>query len=117
MVLASILSVQCGAALATSIFDEVGPAGTVLLRSLFAALVLWAIARPSLRLRRGRLADVLLFAVTLAGMNLCFYEAIERLPLGVAVTLEFTWPLAVAGVGWRPRRDLVRAAPPGAGCS
>jgi inner membrane transporter RhtA len=115
MVLASILSVQCGAALATSIFDEVGPAGTVLLRSLFAALVLWAIARPSLRGQRERLADILLFAVTLAGMNLCFYGAIERLPLGVAVTLEFTGPLAVAVLGSRRRRDLLWAVAAAAG--
>ena len=110
MVLASILSVQCGAALATSIFNEVGPAGTVLLRSLFAALVLWAIARPTLQFGRERLGDILLFAVTLAGMNLCFYEAIDRLPLGVAVTLEFTGPLAVAVLGSRRRRDLLWAA-------
>ena len=115
MVLASILSVQCGAALATSIFDEVGPAGTVLLRSLFAALVLWAIARPSLRLHRERLADILLFAVTLAAMNLCFYEAIDRVPLGIAVTLEFTGPLAVAVLGSRRRRDLLWAAAAAAG--
>jgi len=115
MVLASILSVQCGAALATSIFEEVGPAGTVLLRSLFAALVLWAIARPSLQLGRERLGDILLFAVTLAGMNLCFYEAIDRLPLGVAVTLEFTGPLAVAVLGSRRRLDLLWALAAAAG--
>jgi inner membrane transporter RhtA len=110
MVVGSISSVQCGAALATTLFDRVGPAGAVFLRGGFGALILLAIAhRDVARLRRADLLDVALFGVTLAGMNFCFYEAIQRLPLGIAVTFEFTGPLAVAVFGSRRRRDLVWA--------
>jgi inner membrane transporter RhtA len=110
MVLGSISSVQCGAALATTLFGRVGPAGAVFLRAGFAALILLAVAhRDVARLRRSELRDIALFGVTLAAMNLGFYEAIQRLPLGVAVTLEFSGPLAVAIVGSRQRRDLVWA--------
>ncbi|HXF30200.1 MAG TPA: EamA family transporter [Solirubrobacterales bacterium] len=116
MVLGSISSVQCGAALATTLFDQVGPAGTVFLRAAFAALVLLVVARRDvLRLRRVELRDVALFGVTLAAMNLCFYEAIDRLPLGVAVTFEFSGPLAVAVFGSRQRRDLIWAGLAAAG--
>ncbi|HEY2477218.1 MAG TPA: EamA family transporter [Solirubrobacterales bacterium] len=111
MVIGSISSVQCGAALATTLFDRVGPAGAVFLRGAFAALILLAVAhRDVLRLERRDLRDVALFGVTLAAMNLGFYEAIDRLPLGVAVTLEFSGPLAVAVFGSRRRRDLIWAA-------
>jgi inner membrane transporter RhtA len=110
MVVGSISSVQCGAALATTIFDRVGPAGAVLLRSGFAALILLAVARRDLRVLRGRdLRHVLLFGVSLAAMNLSFYAAIDRLPLGVAVTFEFAGPLAVAVFGSRRRADLLWA--------
>jgi inner membrane transporter RhtA len=116
MVLGSITSVQCGAALATTLFGRVGPAGTVFLRGAFAALVLLAVARRDvLRLRRSELRDIALFGVTLAAMNLCFYASIDRLPLGVAVTFEFSGPLAVAVFGSRRRRDLVWAGLAGAG--
>jgi inner membrane transporter RhtA len=109
LVLGSIVSVQCGAALATTLFDEVGPGGAVLLRSIFAAaaLALFARARPGGRLRRELRRDVAVFAVALAGMNLCFYESLERLPLGVAVTLEFIGPLGVAVLGTRRRLDAL----------
>jgi len=111
MVLGSICSVQSGAALATTLFDRVGPAGAVLLRSGIGALILLAVARRDIRPLRGRaLRDVVLFGVVLAAMNLSFYAAIDRLPLGVAVTFEFTGPLAVAVFGSRRRRDLVWAA-------
>jgi inner membrane transporter RhtA len=110
MVLGSISSVQCGAALATTLFGRVGPAGAVFLRAGFAALILLAVAhRDVVRLRRSDLRDVALFGVTLAAMNFCFYEAIQRLPLGVAVTFEFSGPLAVAIFGSRRPRDLVWA--------
>lgn len=108
LVFGSIVSVQCGAALATTLFDEVGPAGAVLLRSLFAALALAVLARGA-QLGRGRThqRDIVVFAVALAGMNLCFYESLDRLPLGVAVTFEFVGPLAVAVFGTRRRLDAV----------
>jgi inner membrane transporter RhtA len=110
MVLGSISSVQCGAALATTLFDRVGPGGAVLLRSGFGALILLAVAhRDVRRLARADLRDVFLFAVVLAAMNLSFYAAIDRLPLGVAVTFEFSGPLAVAVFGTRRRVDLLWA--------
>jgi inner membrane transporter RhtA len=110
MVVGSISSVQCGAALATTLFGRVGPAGAVLLRSGFAALILLAVAHRDLHPLRGRaLRDVLLFGISLAAMNLSFYAAIDRLPLGVAVTFEFSGPLAVAVFGSRRRADLLWA--------
>lgn len=108
LVVGSIVSVQCGAALATTLFDRVGSGGAVLLRSLFAALALLALAgRGSWRFNRGELRDVVGFGVVLAAMNICFYAAIDRLPLGVAVTLEFIGPLGVAILGSRRRLDLL----------
>jgi inner membrane transporter RhtA len=103
-----VLSVQIGAAAATSLFDEVGPAGTVFYRLLFAALVLWAIWRPRpAEAERDALGLTFLFGVSLAAMNLCFYEALDRIPLGIAVTLEFVGPLGVALAASRRRLDLV----------
>ncbi|MBS1893349.1 MAG: EamA family transporter [Actinobacteria bacterium] len=108
MVVGSISSVQCGAALATTLFDQVGPAGAVFLRGFFAALILLAVAhRDVAKVWHADLREVALFGVTLAAMNFGFYEAIDRLPLGVAVTLEFVGPLTVAVFGSRRRRDLI----------
>lgn len=109
MVMGSISSIQVGAALATYLFTEVGVAGTVFLRSALAALVLTLIWRPSFRMPRGQLWLVFLFGVSLAGVTLAFYGAIDRLPLGTAVTLEFTGPLAVALITSRRRLDVAWA--------
>jgi len=110
MAIGSIVSVQCGAALATTLFDSVGPQGAVFLRSTFGALLLLAMARRSLPPLRGRRPwDIVLFGVALAGVNLCFYAALDRLPLGIAVTLEFVGPLGVALFGSRRARDVVWA--------
>jgi inner membrane transporter RhtA len=108
LVLTGVASVQFGSALATTLFDEAGPAGTVLLRTAFAALVLAAIWRPAMR-GRGETTwrAVALYGVCLVGMNLCFYESLDRIPLGIAVTLEFVGPLTVAIVGTRSRRDVI----------
>jgi inner membrane transporter RhtA len=116
LVLFGIVSVQLGAAVATSLFDELGPTGTVFLRLVFSALVLIVIWRPTLgAMRDGRARDVLLFAVAFAVMNTSFYLALDRIPLGIAVTLEFVGPLVVAIVGSRRRLDLVWAALAGCG--
>src|SRR5919107_5404010 len=97
LVLAGIASVQFGAALAKSLFDEVGAGGTVFLRVLFAALVLAAFWRPAARGHsRSDWRLIALFGLTLAAMNLAFYESLDRIPLGVAVTFEFVGPLGVA---------------------
>jgi inner membrane transporter RhtA len=106
IVLVAITSVQCGSALARTLFDQTGPGGTVMLRIVFAAIVLMALWPPRLRGNtRQDIALVLVFGVVLAGMNLSFYEAIDRIPLGVAVTLEFCGPLAVAVAGSRKPLD------------
>lgn len=110
MVLGGIISVQCGSALVTTIFAELGPGGAVLLRTAFAAVVLIAIWRPPWRLIDREVAlQIALFGLVLALMNLSFYAALSRLPLGIAVTLEFTGPLAVALIGSRDRGDLLWA--------
>jgi inner membrane transporter RhtA len=116
LVLGAVASVQFGASLAKGLFDDVGPGGTVLLRVLFAAIVLGALWRPRIRgLRRPEAALVVVFGVSLAGMNLLFYEALDRIPLGVAVTLEFVGPLGVAVAGSRRALDLVWVALAAAG--
>jgi inner membrane transporter RhtA len=96
-VVGAIVSTQTGSALATGLFDDLGAGGTTFLRVGFAALVLALFARPVLAGRSGAdLRTVALFGLALAGMNLCFYEAIDRIPLGIAVTIEFLGPLGVA---------------------
>jgi inner membrane transporter RhtA len=104
-VLLGIVSVQIGAALAKQLFADAGAAGTVTLRLFFAAVVLLLIWRPSLRLDRRTLPVVLAYGLVLGVMNLCFYQAILRIPLGIAVTIEFLGPLAVALGGSRRLRD------------
>jgi inner membrane transporter RhtA len=110
LVLVGIASVQVGAAFAIKLFDHLGPAGTVLLRVLFAAIVLCAIWRPDLREHsRADLRLAAVFGLVLAFMNLTFYESLDRIHLGIAVTLEFLGPLGVALVGSRNRLDVLWA--------
>jgi inner membrane transporter RhtA len=101
LVLLGIISVQLGSALAKHLFSAVGSLGTVALRLFFAAAVLMLLWRPSLHLGRRTWAIVLGYGVTLGLMNLCFYLALARIPLGIAVTTEFLGPLAVALAGSR----------------
>jgi inner membrane transporter RhtA len=111
LVLVAITSLQFGAALAGTIFDETGPAGTALLRSAFAALILVAIWRPRPSAHSAReLRLVVAFGLVLGAMNLCIYESFARIPLGIAVTIEFAGPLGVAVVLSRRRLDLLWAA-------
>jgi len=110
LVLGSIVSVQSGAALATGLFDSVGPAGAVFLRAGFGALALLLLTRGApLRTREWPHRDVWLLSVAVAAVNLFFYAALDRLPLGITVTLEFVGPLGVAVFGSHRRRDLLWA--------
>jgi inner membrane transporter RhtA len=111
LVIGAVVSVQLGSATATTLFDQVGPAGAVLYRLLFAAILLLAIWRPVL-MEAGRegVMLVIAFGVTLAGMNLSFYESLDRIDLGIAVTFEFVGPLLVGLLGSRRALDLVWVA-------
>jgi inner membrane transporter RhtA len=109
-VLGAIASVQFGSAFADRLFDRAGPAGVVLLRLALSAMILLVIVRPSLRGRTRRdLAWAIGFGCVLGGMNWSFYQALNLLPLGVAVTIEFVGPLTVAIVGSRRALDVVWA--------
>jgi inner membrane transporter RhtA len=115
-VIGAVSSLQFGAAFAKSLFDEVGVGGAVFLRVLSAAVLLALLWRPGFRGhgRRG-LWPVLMFGLTLAGMNLSIYAAFDRIPLGIAVTLEFVGPLGVAVFGSRRPLDLLWVALAAAG--
>jgi inner membrane transporter RhtA len=116
LVLGAATSVQGGASVAKSLFPELGPPGVVFLRLLFGSIALWAIARPELRGRpRRELRLVAALGVVLVSMNVSFYESIDRLPLGIAVTVEFLGPLAVAILGSRRRIDFAWIALAGLG--
>jgi inner membrane transporter RhtA len=116
LIIVAITSLQFGAAIAGTIFDETGPAGTALLRAFFAAVILLAIWRPTLRGHSAReLRLVAVFGLVLGSMNLCIYESFARIPLGIAITIEFAGPLALAVVLSRRRLDLAWAAIAAAG--
>ena len=124
------VSVQFGAALATKLFGRVGPTGAATLRLVIAAAILVGLvlgtrllgpraagaARPMARRASGAdRAVATAFGLVLAAMNLSFYEAIARIPLGVAVTIEFSGPLAVALIGSRRWLDGLWAIAAGGG--
>lgn len=114
--LASALSNQLGAASGSLAFPVMGPVGVVAVRQLVAAMILLPVVRPRIRdLTRAQWWPVLLLAVVFAAMNLTLYLAIERIGLGLAVTLEFCGPLAVALLGSRRRNSAFCALIAGAG--
>jgi inner membrane transporter RhtA len=108
LVLGAIASVQSGAAVATKLFSAVGPGGAVFLRLAVSAVLLMVMVRPKPRaISRSDVTLVVGFGLVLALMNCLFYLSIARIPLGVAVTVEFLGPLGVAVAG---SRRLVDAA-------
>jgi len=108
MIAGSIVSVQLGSSIAKSLFPDAGPIGMVWLRVTAAALILTVVARPRLRGHTQRDWFVLgQYAVALIAMNVTFYQAIARIPVGLAVTIEFLGPLAVAIVKSRGAKDLI----------
>jgi inner membrane transporter RhtA len=108
LVVIGILSVQLGAGIAKSVFDDADPMTLVWLRLLTSAVVLGLVVRPSVR---GRTPEdwrvAIAFGVVLGTMNWAIYEAMARIPLGIAVTIEFLGPLGLAIAGSRRPRDLL----------
>ena len=110
-VLLAMVTIQSGASLAKQLFPIIGPDGTTALRLGFAAAVLWLVFRPWRALPQGRdWRSIIVYGLCLGGMNILFYLAIERIPLGIAVALEFTGPLAVALFSSKRKSDLLWVA-------
>ncbi|MGJ8514362.1 Threonine/homoserine exporter RhtA [Carnimonas sp. R-84865] len=109
LLLVAMTSVQSGASLAKTLFPDLGALGVSVLRLCFAAIMLVIVMRPW----RGGWPEgskgraLIMYGVALGGMNMLFYQALETIPLGVAVALEFTGPLTVALLGSRRVLDLV----------
>jgi inner membrane transporter RhtA len=115
-VLVAIVSVQGGAGLAKGLFPALGPSGTVGLRIGISAAILFAAFRPKLhRLTAAQWRVIVPYGAVLGGMNLVFYHALARIPLGLAVTVEFIGPLSVAVFGSRKLIDVVWVVLAGAG--
>ncbi|PWD50852.1 EamA family transporter [Serinibacter arcticus] len=116
MVVGSCVSLQFGAAFAAQLFPVLGPGGTTLLRLGIAAIVLLAVFRPRVRTwARAQWLAVGALGLALAGMNGAFYASIARIPLGIAVTIEFLGPLVLAAALTRRWRDTVWVLVAGAG--
>ena len=110
-VLLAMVTIQSGASIAKQLFPLIGPDGTTALRLGFSALVLWLVFRPWRSLPQGRdWQAIVVYGLCLGGMNILFYLAIARIPLGIGVALEFTGPLAVALFSSRRKRDLIWVA-------
>src|SRR5215475_12778631 len=107
-VLAAIVSVQGGAAIARGLFPVLGATGTAGMRIALSALMLLAAFRPALtRLSAAQWRLVIPYGMCLGLMNTVFYASLSRIPLGLAVTIEFVGPLAVAVFGSRRALDVV----------
>lgn len=106
LVLFAVLSVQFGGALAATLVPTIGAAGSVTLRLAIGTIILLAVARPAVRGHsRGDWTTVLLFGLALGCMNWAFYASLARLPIGVAVTIEFIGPLTLTAVLSRRGKD------------
>jgi inner membrane transporter RhtA len=108
LVVVAVTSLQFGAGFAATLFDRLGPAGAAFVRLAFAAIVLLVMWRPRVRARaREEIGVAVAFGLTLGAMNVLIYSAFDRIPLGLAVTLEFVGPLGVAVLGSRRPVDLL----------
>jgi inner membrane transporter RhtA len=107
LLLVSIVSIQLGAAVAVNLFPVLGPVATAFLRLAFSAVLLIAATRHTIAWGARRHAGALLLYGTVLGvMNLSFYGAIARIPLGIAVAIEFVGPLGLAAATSRRGRDF-----------
>lgn len=108
MAVTAMLAVQLANALSVPVIEQVGAGGTAWLRMCFGAVFLWMIARPAIRsLRRKDLPALLALGVVTGFMTAFFLAAVERIPLGTAVAIEFLGPLTVAGLMSKHRKALV----------
>ncbi len=108
MAVAAMLAVQLASALSVPVIEQVGPGGTAWLRMCFGVVFLWMIARPAIRsLTRGDVPALLALGTVTGFMTLFFLAAVERIPLGTAVAIEFLGPLAVAGLMGKSRKALL----------
>lgn len=105
LMLVGMVSTQLGAVFAKQLFGTVGPAAMTVLRLGFAAVVLLLWWRPSFRLDRRTALAVAGLGITIAGMNICFYLSMARMPVGVALTVGMAGPLAAAALAGRRARD------------
>ncbi|WP_149980028.1 EamA family transporter [Pseudoalteromonas rhizosphaerae] len=106
-VLLAMVTIQSGASIAKQLFPIIGPEGTTALRLGFSAAILCLVFKPWRAFPPlGQRMPIIVYGLCLGGMNILFYYAIERIPLGIAVALEFTGPLAVALLSSRRKRDL-----------
>ena len=97
LLIIAMASIQSGASLAKSMFPVVGAQGTTALRLVFASIIMLLLLRPwRARMNAATLRSVVIYGLALGGMNLLFYMSVRTVPLGIAVALEFTGPLAVA---------------------
>ncbi len=116
LVLVAIASVQVGSSFAKDLFSAAPPLAVAWLRLVTATVLLTLVARPRLRGRpRAQWGVVLAYGLVMAAMNLSFYLAIQRIPIGMAVTIEFLGPLGVAVAGSRRPRDFLWVALAAAG--
>ncbi|MBO2989296.1 EamA family transporter [Leucobacter tardus] len=108
MAVAAMMLIQVSNALSVSVIAAIGPAGTAWLRMCFGTLFLWAIARPALRSIRARdIPNLVALGAATGGMTTLFLAAIDRIPLGTAVAIEFLGPLTVAAIASTHRRALI----------
>jgi len=109
--LLSVLSFQCGTALAKQLFPLMGAQGATAIRLGLGALILWLLRQPWRRLKgRQGWASLIGYGLTLGAMNLCFYMALRTIPLGIAVAIDFLGPLAIAVFGSRRALDFLWVA-------
>lgn len=105
-VVIAVLSIQLGAAFAVNLFSTVGPVGTVFFRLIISAVILSVLIRPKFNKNVWKYSKLLvLYGVALGLMNWCFYESIARIPLGIAVAIEFVGPLLVGAFSSKNRLD------------
>lgn len=107
-ILCAMLFIQSGASIVKSLFPLIGTPAATFLRLAFATLMMLAFWRPwRFQVARGVWPWIIAYGVALGTMNFLFYAALDRIPLGIAVSLEFTGPLGLALLGSRQARDVL----------